>query len=153
MTPQTITAVAICSLLMAGCARIGESRFNPVNWFGSDEDTTTVSAPIIEEDPRPLIPEISDLRIERSPGGAIIRATGVPPAQGWHGGVLVPLSDGPIDGVLTFAFRAIPPDGITPSSTQQSRELVVAVFIPEQQLQRTRTVRVMGARNLRSARR
>lgn len=141
------------SLMLGGCARVSESRFNPFNWFGRDSEEDTV-APIEERgDPRPLVAEVTSLDIERTPTGAIIRATGLPPDQGWYAGALVPETDGPVDGVLAYRFRAVPPGERTRVSTRQSRELSVAVAVSNITLSETRVVRVIGARNSRTARR
>ena len=58
-------------LLLQGCAAIGESRFNPFNWFGQDEETLDPIA--VENERRPLVAQITSLEVERTPGGAIIR--------------------------------------------------------------------------------
>ena len=60
-------------------------------------------------DPRPLIGEVTALVAEPTPGGVIIRATGLPPTQGFWDAVLLPDSPELIpdeDGVLGFDFRA-----------------------------------------------
>ena len=59
----------------------------------------------------------------------------------------------PIDGVLTYSFRARPPLEPTRVSTVQSRELTVAVFVSEITLAGTREIRVTGSQNSRAARR
>ncbi|MGI9390383.1 MAG: hypothetical protein ACR2O1_10035 [Boseongicola sp.] len=98
--------------------------------------------------------EITALVIERMPGGAIIRATGLPPEQGWHTAELVRETESePVDGVLTYSLRAIPPATRNRVSTQQSRELTVARFLSDFELASVRQIRVVGARNSRVARR
>ena len=139
----------------AGSAGSGGS-FNPFNWFRSDTGEETVEDVRIQQpvDERPLVANVAALIIEPVPGGAIIRATGLPPEQGWHTAELVnETGDAPVDGVLTFAFRAVPPDAPTRVSTQQSRELIVALKLSAFELAGVRQIRVVGARNSRVARR
>ncbi len=146
-------AALLAMVFLTACSTVRESRINPFNWFGRSEKEDTV-APIEERgDPRPLVAEVTSLDIERTPTGAIIRATGLPPDQGWYAGALVPETDGPVDGVLAYRFRAVPPAERTRVSTRQSRELSVAVAVSNITLSETRVVRVIGARNSRTARR
>lgn len=155
MKRRQVLTLGIAGLALAGCG-LGESRLNPFNWFGSDEETETVAdiALPVDSDTRPLMPVISSLTIERTPGGAIIRATGLPPEQGWHDAALVSETRGqPVDGVLTFAFRARPPRTRTRASTEQSREVIVGRFVSDITLATTREVRVIGAINGRTVRR
>ena len=156
MTPRFWIIATILVVGLTGCSRINESRFNPLNWFGSGQDETL--APLDDDaanERRPLVPEITSLVIEKTPGGAIVRVTGLPGEQGWFAPELVSLNrDGdPIDGVLTYSFRAVPPQTPTRVSTRQSRELSAAVFVPEIVLQRVRVIQVTGALNSRAARR
>ena len=143
-------------LVLASCG-ISETRLNPFNWFGGDRETTTAQAVQIVErtDPRPLVAEITQLVIERTPGGAIVRASDLPPAQGWHGAALVAENpDGePLNGVLFYSMRALPPDAPTRVSTRQSRELTAAIFISDTLLARVRAIQVTGVQNSRIARR
>lgn len=143
-------------LVLASCG-ISETRLNPFNWFGGSEETTSAEPmQVVErEDPRPLVAEITQLVIERTPGGAIIRVTGLPPTQGWYGADLVNANpDGePFNGVMSYSLRAVPPATQTRVSTQQSRELTAAVFISDLTLSGVRVVQVTGAQNSRIARR
>ena len=142
--------------VLASCG-ISETRMNPFNWFGGDEEPTSAQPIEVVErrDLRPLVAEITQLVIERTPGGAIVRVSGLPPTQGWYGADLVPVTrDGaPVDGVLSFSLRAQAPDGPTRVSTRQSRELTAAVFISDTRLSGIRVIQVTGAQNSRIARR
>ena len=153
---MTVKRLVMTALLMAGlsgCASVSESRFNPLNWFGSEEETLDPLA--VENDGRPLVAEITGLAIERTPGGAIIRATALPPTQGWHDAELISVDqDGePIDGILSYAFRAVPPEEDQRQSTERSRELSAAVFVSNIVLGNTRVVQVTGQQNSRAIRR
>lgn len=130
---------------VAGCARVSESRLNPLNWFGRSEtvdtDTTNVSA-----DPRPLVSQVTDLRLEKVPGGAIIQATGLPDRQGFFGGELVQVS-ADATGLLSYQFRISPPATQTEPGPERSREVIVGLFVSEQSLAGVRRVQVSGAGN------
>lgn len=151
-TRLTILALAVV-IGLGGCARVSESRLNPFNWFGNSEEEPVVVADVEDEDPRPRVAQITSLRIEETPTGAIVRATGLPPTQGYFDAQLVPASDAPVNGTFVFVFRAEPPSGPRRVSTVQSRELVAARAISTQELAALRVVRVEGATNALTARR
>lgn len=145
-----IAAGLIATLIVAGCG----TRLNPMNWFGGSEETIAAAPAAFTEDARPLVAEVSSLQIERMPGGAIIRATGLPPTQGFWDAELVPMNDEkPDGGALSYQFRLAPPLSNRPASTQRSREVVVAHHVSDVVLQGVRSITVVGAENSRSARR
>lgn len=143
-------------LAVSGCG-FSESRLNPFNWFRSGPEAKTAEPVqiVVREDTRPLVAQITNLVVERTPGGAIIRATALPPEQGWFDAGLVAefRGDQPEDGVLAYSFRANPPQAPTRVSTVQSRELTAAVFVSDIVLASVRQIRVTGALNSRTARR
>lgn len=148
--------ILILPLVLASCG-LGDTRLNPFNWFGGSEETTTAQPVEVVErsDPRPLVAEITQLVVERTPGGAIVRVTGLPPTQGWHSVALVNVDpDGEaLNGVMSYSLRAVPPETPMRVSTRQSRELTAAVFLSDIQLAGVRVIQVTGARNSRIARR
>lgn len=150
---HALFAVLIVTLGLGACGRIRDSRLNPFNWFGGSTRSQTV-APVPEEvaDPRPLVSNVTALAIERMPGGAVVRATGVPPTQGYWAAELV---ERPIDdnGVLVFDFRVAPPPAASAVSTVRSREITVASFLSDKRLETIRTITVQGANSARSSRR
>lgn len=156
MTRRATILTLAMAVALSGCG-FGQSRLNPFNWFRSSPEAETMEPVFLQErqDSRPLVAEVTELTVERTPGGAIIRATGLPPQQGWYDAELVNEDrDGrPIDGVLIYGFRARPPLEPTRVSTVQSRELTVAVFVSNAVLDATRSIRVTGALNSRAARR
>lgn len=155
MTPRQIITFGTAALLLSGCG-ISETRLNPFNWFGSDEDTETVEDVTIVEsrEVRPLIAQVTSVVLEETPGGVIIRATGLPPEQGWHNAALVSETRGrPVNGVLTLAFRAVPPTEAQRVSTVQSREIVVGRFVSNITLNDVREIRIVGEQNSRVSRR
>ena len=108
-------------------------------------------AEVIQQDPRPLVDQVTSARLERAPGGYILRATGLPPRQGYWSADLV--RRGRDGSALVYEFRAAPPFQSTPVSSERSRQIVAATFLSDQDLAGTREVRVLGARSSRSARR
>lgn len=146
MTGRIILALIVVATL-AGCARVAESRFNPINWFGRSERTEVVITDP-DADPRPLVAEIITLRVEPVPGGAIIRATGLPPRQGYYDGALLPVGrEIAENGVLNYEFRASQPLEQTRVSTQRSREVVVGRFVSDQTLAGASQIRVSAGGN------
>ena len=146
--------IAVAGLAgLAGCARLRSSRLNPINWFGRGRSVPALTPDIVAAaDPRPLVDNVTALHVERTPGGGIVRATGLPGRQGWFGAHLVPAASED-DAVRLYQLRAFPPAGATPVSTEASRELVVATFMTDQELAGIREIRVSGARNTLSSRR
>lgn len=153
MTARVLILGAALALGLTGCARVAESRLNPFNWFGGSETETTTAAAVVETDPRPRVAQVTSLTIEPTPTGAIVRATGLPPTQGWFAAALVPETDEPVNGEMVYVFRAVPPEAPRRVSTVQSRELSVARSLSQQALAQTRVVRVIGAQNALVARR
>ena len=161
LTDMRATLPLMICLIVAttGCARISESRLNPLNWFGN-----STSAPLTATGQlRPLVPanrgggvidqrgsiaDITALRVEKTPTGAIIRATGQASTQGQFNAQLVPVSNA--GGVLTFAFRI---EGLAgaQTGTAASRQVTVARALSFNELAGVSTIRVQGARSSRSA--
>ena len=155
--------------LLAGC----ESRLNPVNWFAGPERPATVTEPVAAgvgetspddpiavRDPRPLVDQVADLRVEPRPGGGtLVTAIGVPATQGWFEAALVPETaavDGaptPRDGVMAFRFVAVPPPQPRPAGPARAREISAGVVLGPEASAAARTIVVRAARNERSARR
>ena len=144
-----VTAALIATLVVAGCG----TRLNPLNWFGSDEETIAGAPDSFTSDPRDLVAEVTSLRIERVVGGAIIHATGLPPTQGYWDAELVPVNDEEPDENrrLVYEFRVFPPIIDRPPSTTQSREIVVAHYISDRTYQDARGISVVGAGNTRTS--
>jgi hypothetical protein len=144
--------VVSAAATLAGCGGIRNSRLNPFNWFGRSEPRETIVLPAERQDPRPLVDAVLSMNVEPMPGGAIVRARGQTPTQGWWTAELVPQPVDP-NGVLVYEFRLLPP--ITPAdvNTPQSRQVDVAIYISDIRLERVREIVVQGASNARAARR
>lgn len=108
-----------------------------------------------EVDRTERIAAISELVVERQPGGAIIRATGVGARQGAFAAKLAPANPNQLsqDGVMAFDFRVLYPQSPTPVGTDLSRSVTAAFTVTNQQLDGVRAIRVRGAQNTQEARR
>lgn len=139
-------------LALAGCGRVRDSKLNPFNWFKRSKERTAVAPQAAPADPRPLVETVLDLKVEPIPGGAIVRARGLPPTQGWWDAELVPLEVEEI-GLLVYEFRLAPPDRPTDVNLPQSREVDVAIYVSDYKLEFVSEIVVQGSGNARSARR
>ncbi len=146
-----VAAGLVATLVVAGCG----TRLNPMNWFGSSEETIAAAPDEFVIDPRGLVTQVTSLRVERMQGGAIIHAIGLPPTQGYWDAELVPLNnEAPDDNrTLTYEFRLADPAYPRPVSTERSREVVVGHFISDFGLRGVRRITVVGAENSRSVNR
>lgn len=147
MTPRFLMALLVVVLGLTGCA----SRLNPMNWFGRDREervqiSETVAAPV---DDRQLVTEVISLSVDPLPGGAIVRAMGLPPRQGYWEADLVEVGRG--DGEIVFEFRVYRPvDANTRVGTQRSREILAGTSLTTQDLAGIRQIVVIAQQNRRS---
>lgn len=165
------TCLLVATLGLTACATVRDSRVNPANWFGRSESGPIEKGP--KDSVNPLLPEerrtslfgslrntveafngepvdqISGLVIERVPGGAIIRATGVSAYDKPSSVRLTPATDDvtPVDGVLTFRLEAERPRVLQRTTTQRVRTVTAAVRLSDNDLEAVRVIRVEGARN------
>lgn len=165
-TAKPILVLAMAVLVLAGC----NTRLNPFNWFGGSEEVDVGTGevnPLLPEQRRgafarpeevyPGVPidQVTDLRIERTRTGAIILVEGVAARQGPYEVRLIPqnLDEEPVDGVLAYSFDIVYPNFNTPIGGEASRRVTAARSIGVDVLERTRVIRVVGARNARETRR
>lgn len=156
--PSRLIAAVLITAFLAGCATVRDSAINPFNWFGQSEETEAGLSPVqvIEVvDPRPLIDQVTSLRVERVQGGAIVHAVGLAERQGAWEADLVAENRGLVDenGQLVLQFKAFPAPRSTRQGTQASREVVAGTFLTDQTLAPVRQITVRGARNARTTRR
>lgn len=153
MSRIPLLAILSVVLVTSACS----TRLNPFNWFGKDEEKVVVVqqvAPGGVIDPRPYVDQVTSLRVDRAPGGAIINVVGLNPVQGyWEAALLAENNQRPVDGVLTFQFRASKPVTRTGQGPDRSREITAAVFLTEQEMAGVRSIVVQAAQNQRSVRR
>lgn len=146
---RALVLMTVLGLALGGC---GQSKLNPFNWFGK----RPAAQPVVEVgnvvDSRGLVDQVLTVKVEPYPGGVIVRATGLPPTQGYWSASLVAL---PVDekGKLVFEFRIAPPPKPYPAGTQPSREVTVAGNVTDFTLQSITSIEVRGARNALTARR
>lgn len=157
-----LIALLVALGLVAGCGAMRESRLNPANWFGRSEARAPTLAPAGGYGPavldnRPPVEQVTLLAIEAIPGGAILRAAGLPPTQGWWDAELVAEEDAegaPVEaGVLAFRFLLAAPRTPQPVSTPVSREVTVAVYLSDIRLRDISEIVVRGRLNERVIRR
>ena len=147
-TPLVATLCA--TLALGACSTIGGSRLNPFNWFGGSEETVVLVAEK-PADKRLLVTQVTDLTLEKMPGGVIVRATGLPPTQGYWEAELVarPIED----GTIIYDFRVFPPITAQIASTTRSREVTVAAYLSNVKLDSIRQITVQGSVSARTTRR
>lgn len=158
---KTLLAALAVTLTLGACASVRESRLNPFNWFGRSEARAARAVAADEyapaADPRPRVDQVIAMAVEPIPGGAILRATGLPPTQGFWEAELVQVEGteaNPIDeGVLVFDFRIWPPPYVARTGTPPSREIEVATYLTLNDLDGVRSIVVRGARTERVTRR
>jgi len=150
--PLRLTALVALTLILAGCGGFRDSKVNPFNWFKRSEETQKLALPARPADTRALVASVISMQVEEVPGGAIIRATGLPPTQGWWKADLVPL-DVDENGRMVLEFRIFSPVDQKAVGNERSREVVVALFVSNIKLEPVREIIVQGDTNARSARR
>lgn len=149
MRKTALTAMTLV-LLLGACGTVRDSRINPFNWFGGAREGRAVEAAGPVGDGRILVAQVTHFSVEPAVGGAVLRATGLPPTQGWYEGelVLVPDADKPNDLLFRFVIRApVLPNRV---STQRSREVTVARYLTDYQLEGIRRITVTAEGNSRT---
>lgn len=138
-------AAALIGVMVLGACSSG-SRLNPMNWFGSSRTEPTTLTPAggytTIVDNRALVGRVLELRVEPMPGGAIIRATGLAPTQGWWDAELV--QEEGAAGELVYRFVIAAPRSATRISTDASRRITVGLTLTDRQLQDIRRIVVRG---------
>ena len=170
----SIAALLVTGITLSGCSGWQGSRANPSNWFSksqtadaaSDASSGEVNALIPddegsglfssssgpEEDFSVAIAQVTELKIEKTPSGAIIYATGLASRQGAYEVRLSRNEDS--DGAsLDYSFRVVYPEQATPIGSENSRILRVAVSLTHQDLAGIKLIRVSSESNARETRR
>lgn len=158
---RPLPLLLIASLAVSGCARLADSRLNPSNWFGSGGGRTAAAGterprePLVPAgaralvvDARPLVAQVDAVALDRTPNGAILRATGTAQSQGWfNAGLVLTAIEG---GTATYAFRAEAPRGFAATGSAASRRITAAVNLDLADLEGVRRFVVQAAGNSRS---
>ncbi len=167
---RPLMAMLALTLTLSACGAVRESRLNPFNWFGRSEAREARQASAAERaqyrrpsDRRPLVANVTAMTVEPIPGGAILRATGVPVTQGFWEAELVRIEPGQValdeddpaadPAVLVFDFRVASPPFIAREGTVSSREIEVATYLTDNALDGVRQIIVRGERTERIVRR
>lgn len=148
MTPRL--PVLLLTLALAGCGN-GATLWSPSTWFGAgDTPEDTIDMPDESLDPRPLVATVTQASLDPVASGFIVRATGLPPTQGWWEADLMPLEVK--DGVLVLDFRLSEPMYDVQTGTPRSREVVVAYNLSARRVEREgiRRIIVRGQGNERA---
>jgi hypothetical protein len=154
MIRMPLLAMLALTMTLSACGGFRQSKLNPFNWFGRSQAVAVV--PLVSgdkaADPRPLVQQVVSMSVDPVPEGVIVRATGLPPTQGYWKGELVAL---PLDdkGRQVFEFRLAPPPEPTRVSTEFSREVTVGAFVSNLKLSSINEIVVQGETNARSSRR
>lgn len=147
-----LRTIVVLSLILS-VAACGNSRLNPLNWFGGDReqrirvDPDANGRPVVV-DGRILVTEITQLSVEQTTAGAIVRATGVTPAQGYYDADLVEVER--TESTLVFEFRAASPGSAATAGLQQ---IVAGTALSVGELQGIRSITVIAQTNRRSVNR
>jgi len=127
-----VFALATSALILAACG-------------GSRSESTT------DDPPEPvdlLVERVTSLQIDRTPGGAIVHAVGLPPTQGYWGARLEPIPDeSPDDGTIAYRFIVEKPEEPAQNTARRTREISAARSISNLSLQGTDEIRVIGTEN------
>lgn len=146
-----LRAVLVVSVILSLAAC--ESRINPFNWFGGDREQRVRVDP---DDPgraeildsRFLVAEIIQLSVEQTTSGAIVRATGVAPSQGYFDAELVLVES--TETTVVYDFRVASPIG---NATAGLQEISVGAELTVGELAGIRTITVIAQSNRRSVER
>ncbi|SMX28348.1 hypothetical protein TRP8649_02467 [Pelagimonas phthalicica] len=165
---KPISVLVVSMLVLTSCGAVRDSVVNPFNWFGRSKSEPVAT----EANVNPLIPkrraslfrkekdesykgweiaEVTQLLVERRPGGAIVRASGVTAQQNAFDVKLVPVKEQSNETTLTFAFKALQARG--PVGSEASRTVTAAIWLTDNQLAGIRQIRVVAANNARVSRR
>ena len=95
----------------------------------------------------------SDLGVNPTNDGTIIRVDSVVPTQGYHSARLIAQANGEPDdtGTVGFVLTAIPPEGAEAIGPARTRTLRAAVFVPNRAKRQVKSVRILDATGVRWA--
>jgi len=149
-------AILIAGLALSGCDRLGGvgslgSLPTPSGLFGPATPVAVDRSqlpPLVDPnrrggtvDRRPLVTQVTALRLEPASTGAIVTAEGIAPAAGAFNAQLTRV--GFENGTLVYAFRAELPEG----GAIGQRRLTSAVMIDQDELPFVTSVRVVANEN------
>lgn len=153
---RLIAVMLVSAVALGGCARLSESRVNPLNWFGGEREARAQQPqqvdPLVPQekvvqtvDGRPLVASLSSMEITPTQGGILVRASGSAAQAGAFSAELTTASVSATEIVLDM--RAFQGNG-----TGDGR-VTVARFFTEGELGSARTITVRSASGSLSRRR
>ncbi len=148
-------------LTLASCSGGGRgslASLNPFNWFGGQSGQGSVATTLaprrgyaVDIDTRPLVAQITALAVERTASGVIVRATALPPSDGYYDAGLVAVAP-KNSRELRYEFRARAPTQVIRIGSPFQRQIIVAVHLTRTQLNGIRRIVVVAQGNSRSSR-
>ncbi|SLN10162.1 hypothetical protein [Ruegeria meonggei] len=171
---KPLSILMVTALTLSACTSWRESRVNPSNWFGPSTPSVAETSP---DDANALVPQekegsglfarpdpedtsvaiakIDELRLDPTPGGAIVYVSGTAARQGAYNAQLVRVNseENQKNGVLEYTFKVNYPNYATNQGTERSRMVSDAANVSQQDLQGIRLVRVVGQQNTLESRR
>lgn len=161
MRTRTIGTLACVMLMLAGCGRVADSRWNPMNWGGSSQPQTLAPKggyPTATVDGRVPLAAVTSAKWDPLYEGRMLVVTGLGASKGWWEVALVtevPMPSGRIrpdeNGVLRLRLVGKPPlpntfEAANPPNPA-SDTITVALTIPNAVLPSLREVVISGAGN------
>ncbi len=144
-----LLALLAATVTLSACGRVADSGLNPFNWFGRESVETVAANAEVITDGRQLVDQVTELAVDATPEGAIIRAVGLPPVQGFWDAELVRVQSAD-PSLAVYEFRVLPPLERQAQSTPQSREIIAGAALNNRQLASIRGIIVRGQRSQRS---
>ncbi|WP_347266240.1 hypothetical protein [Paracoccus sp. (in: a-proteobacteria)] len=162
MKTGTLASLACAMLVLGGCGRMGDSRWNPLSWMSGSSRPETLEPkggyPEARTDGRIPVAHVASARWQPLYEGRMLVVEGLAASKGWWDVALVtevPMPRGRVqpdeDGVLRLRLVGKPPAPDTFAAANAadpaSDMLTVALTIPNAVLPRLREVVVTGAMN------
>ncbi|MHA7877186.1 hypothetical protein [Roseivivax sp.] len=162
---KPVIVCLVAGLTLSACG----TRLNPFNWFGPARSVPVEAG----SETNPLIParrasvfrtereevylgqpiaELSDLTIERRPGGAIVRASGIARVPGRYEAQLTPIEAESTGGRLVYALE-VRLYRSSAGTGPKARRVTVATFLTDQELSEVAEIEVRSASNALATRR
>lgn len=154
----------IATMVLVGCGRLGDSRWNPLSWGSAPTPTLEPEDGYAQiSDTRPLIPQITAARWEPLNEGRLLVVNGFAPVRGYSSVALVTARPQPgnrlapdADGVLRLRLVGVPPapgSAAALPSRPGVDEIAAAMAISSVQLSRIAAVEITSGSNVVTLRR
>lgn len=149
----------IATVAIAGCGRLGDSRWNPLSWGSAPVRTLEPEGGYAQvSDTRPDIPQITAARWEPLNEGRLLVVEGFAPVRGYSSVALVTARPQPgdrltpdADGVLRLRLVGVPPAQGSPAALPARPgvdEIRTAMAMSSVQLARIAAVEIASAGNV-----